>query len=477
MIWRGFFNRAASAPAQEALVFGDVRLTYGALATAAEELGRSLPGGDQAGPRRVLLRHRKPAVLLQRVLACWSRGFVPVVLREGTTEAQILEFRDRLAPAAILIDDEALGGVEHRSTGKFSASTHGAAEFQPRDEALILATSGSTGAPKFVALPAESVCLTASTIIGQLGFCSDDRIAVTTPLGYAYGLMGASVPGLLAGATLILAPPGEPPIRTHALIRGERITVVQGPPSMFRLLLAYWRSEPFDSVRLVTTGGESLPRGLTDALHRAFPSARKVFLYGMTEAGPRVAHEAFENGGGCEGCVGRPFAHFDWRLEGVPGAAAGEGRLLLRGPSLFLGYVAANGSYEGLDAEGFFATNDLLATLPDGRLAFRGRLDRVFKSGGRLVNPAAVEALLRRHPDVADAACFPEEHEWLGLVPVAEILLRPGASLDEGVLLDFCRLHAEPHCVPRRIAQVAEWTLNDSGKRRTRAVLPPGSGQ
>lgn len=472
MIWERFVRQVAVAPLHDALKYNADVWSYEAVARAASAVGDALGVSRPAHPARVLVRHADPRVVIERVFGCWSRGFVPVVLRNGTTEPQVRACRERLNPVAVLIDD-VTDCVASRAAVGHGGRTTWRPTFDVRDEALVLATSGSTGTARFVALPAESVLVNSTTIGRELDFTASDRLALTTPLGYSYGLMGVAVAGLMAGATLVLYPTHEPLMRALSVIRRERVTVVQGPPSMLRVLLAAWRGEPFDSVRLVTTGGELLPKGLAELLDRAFPAARKVFLYGMTEAGPRIAHEPVEAGGGVEGCIGRPFPHVEWRLDPVDGGADGEGRLRLRGPSLFLGYVGPDGQYEGLDAAGFLVTNDLLAVRSDGRLAFRGRIDRVFKSGGRLVNPQAVETLLMRHPGVNDAHCFPEEHPLLGLVPVAEVIFAQAADVDVTSVSEFCARFLEPHEVPRRISRVTDWALNESGKRTIRSSGRP----
>ena len=162
MIWRAFLGSMAAGPGREAVVFGDARHTYEAFASSVVEMGGKMAGG-RAIRRRALVRHQNPAELLQRVFACWSRGVVPVVLRDSTTVPQILECRERLNPEFILIDD-VVPCAPARAPTQRAPTLHEAADFHPRDEALILCTSASTGAPKFVALPAESVLLNATTI-------------------------------------------------------------------------------------------------------------------------------------------------------------------------------------------------------------------------------------------------------------------------------------------------------------------------
>ncbi len=463
MIWQQIAERIETAAASHAVVVGDERISYEALGRRVAAAAADLPE-PVARPARALVRQKEPLAILVSTLACWYRGLVPVVLREGMTDLQVAEMAEWLRPVAVIdgpLPDHAEGGPVARAT-----------PLGPRDEGLVICTSGTTGRPKLVALPAESVVITARAIGRALGLEPTDRIAVNTPLGYMYGLMGGCTAGLIAGAACHLFSARDPLTQLQAAIRKQSITVVQGPPSLFRMFMAYWNGEPFPGVRMVTTGGEPLGDDLAHDLDRAFPAARKLFLYGMTEAGPRISDLEIAEGGGCDACVGVPYPHFEWRLDPVPGSEAG--RFVLRGPSLFLGYITGDGGYEGLDPEGFFHSNDLLSVGDQGRLHFRGRLDRIFRSGGRLVNPEAVERVLASHPDVLDAVCQPESHPLLGLVPVADVAMKPGATFDLASLKELCGKHVEPHAIPRRITPAEAWELAESGKRRRPAGHRPG---
>lgn len=457
MIWKHFGEQVIAMGDHDAIVFGDLRLSYRRLAALAATVGAILPV-KAVNPGRVLVRQKDPVAILISVLACWNRGLVPVVLREGMTNLQVKEMAIWLRPLAML--DMPIPETNINYTLINLSTTLGL-----RDEGLVICTSGTTGLPKLVALPAESVVITAEAIKKSLALNPTDRIAVNTPLGYMYGLIGGCIAGLLAGATCYLFSSGDPFTQLQAAIRRYRITVVQGPPSLFRMFFAYWNKIPFSGVRMVTTGGEPLGDDLVRDFDHAFPSACKLFLYGMTEAGPRISDLAIEDGGGNDACVGVPYSHFDWRLDPVPDSDAG--RFVVRGSSLFLGYINSSGGYEGLDAEGFFHSNDLLSIGEHGRLHFRGRLDRIFRSGGRLVNPEAVERILASHPDVRDAVCHPEAHPILGLVLVAEVVLEPETSFDLNSLRELCSKHIEPHAIPRRIVAAEAWgELAESGKRR-----------
>jgi len=454
--------RVEAAPHKTAVLAGDTTVSYAELASIAGALAAHLPDVPPGPPRRVFVRQREPFLVLAHVLACWSRGFVPVILRDGMTDQQVAEYQAWLRPVMIFADSQ----PARLSPAHFS-TLRTAAVLDARDEALVICTSGTTGAPKFVALPAESVCINANTIVRALGLEADDKVAVNTPLGYTYGLIGGCVAALWAGATCCLFSPHDPLTQLQATIRLQGITVVQGPPTLFRLFMAYWNGSPFPEVRVLTTGGEALQKDLAEALGTAFPNARRLFLYGMTEAGPRISHEAFETGGSVDGCVGQPYAHFEWRIDPIgEETAEGAGRLVLRGPSMFLGYITASGGYEGLDEAGFFHSSDLVSTDSAGRLHFHGRLDRMFKSGGKMVNPMAIERVICMHPAVEAAYCFAELHPMLGLAPAVEIVPKDNITIDPADILRLASAHLEPHALPRRIASVSHLELAESGKQR-----------
>jgi len=456
-IWDRFVERRESNPESCAMIDEAGELTWANLAARIDAIAELVPEPHGKRPVRVVVRNADPCSLLAGILACWKSGVSAVVLRDSMTPAQVVSIVDWLRPHAVLdgwqIDPR-------KKTIHSPARPMGA-----RDEALVVCTSGTTGTPKLVALPAESVCLNAAAIAQSLQLGPRDRVAVTTPLGYMYGLLGGGLASLWAGSACRVFRPGEPPTRIQAAIRTENLTVIQGPPSLFRLFLAYWNGRPFPGVRLLTTGGEPMGRDLFEGLEQAFPHAKKLFLYGMTEAGPRISHLAFEEGGGRDSAIGFPYGHIEWRLDKIENAKGA--RLVFRGPGVMLGYIAPGGGYAGLDAEGYFHSNDLLEAAPDGRLRFSGRLDRIFRSGGRLVNPEAVERVLESLPSISAAFCHAQEHPLLGLVPVAEVVLQEKAAFDPHAILEACAPFIEPHSMPRNISLHAGFPLAESGKRNS----------
>lgn len=141
------------------------------------------------------------------------------------------------------------------------------------------------------------------------------------------------------------------------------------------------------------------------------------------------------------------------------------GRLLLRGPSIFLGYLnPVTGKYMGIDDRGWFHSSDLLLKDAAGHLHFYGRVDRLFKSGGKLVNPVAVEQVLSDHPGVRAVRCRSEAHTILGLVPVVDIVVVSGIRVSEEDLQSLCRKYLDGHAVPGKITLYDKLPVSGSGK-------------
>ncbi len=284
--------------------------------------------------------------------------------------------------------------------------------------------------------------------------------AQRTPLTYFYGLVGGTLTALRQGATIFLyAPPCVPSV-LQADVRNFAITVVQGTPSFHRLAIEFWNGTPFENVRVVTQGGEPCGPRLAEQLASVYPLARHVQVFGMTEGG-RISHRAM-NPASHSDAIGEPFPHVEWKivpLRGRPDC----GRLAIRGPSVMLGYVDSSRGYWGIDEDGFFLTNDLVARARDG-LRLLGRYDRCFKSGGKFVNPAVVESFFMSQRDIKNALCRAEPHDILGQVPIVQVVFEMDAGADVEQLRALCARELEPHMVPREIVAVPELPSGPGGK-------------
>ncbi len=462
MIWSELLSRVDRWGDRVALRVGDRRITYSELAEIVESLSQTWAKSDGNSVRRALIRQPDPCSVLLYILACWRNGLVPVVIRDNAPEAQVKELINCLHPELVLLERIDLNAIT-----PVQRPANRTPRFRTRDEALILSTSGSTGVPKLVALPAEAVCMNTAAIAASLELTPEDRLVVNTPLTYMYGLMGGTMAGLWSGAAVHLFPSRLPPSAVQARIRHDQLTVFQSPPSVYRLFAKYWNGEPFPGVRIVTTGGEYLGDDTAADIRRMFPRATRRFLYGMTEAGPRISHDDMDSGRFLDGGIGQPYSHIEWRIDPVDDLSLAEnvGRLVLRGPSIFLGYLQpSTGAYLGLDNDKWFHSSDLISQDAAGRLYFCGRTDRLFKSGGKLVNPAAVERVIASHPGVRAVRYRSQPHALLGLAPAVDIAVVPGSHLSESDVTSLCQAHLDAHAIPRQITLCEELPVSASGK-------------
>jgi O-succinylbenzoic acid--CoA ligase len=306
---------------------------------------------------------------------------------------------------------------------------------------LVVVTSGSTGSGRAVLLPAAALRASAAATHARLG--GPGNWLLMLPVSAIAGLQ-VLCRSLLAGHPATVPAPGE--TLRDAVARmpaGRRYTALV--PTQLRRLL----DEEPDALRTfdaVLVGGAA-----TDAALLARARAEGVAVvttYGMTET--------------AGGCVydGHP-------MDGVT-VRIGEG-VELAGPTLALGYRLDPAATAASFVDGWFRTRDA-GSLDDGRLTVHGRLDDVVISGGVNVAPAAVEAALREHPDVADAVVFGRpDPEW-GQRVVAAVVPAPGAAPSLETLRPWVADRLGVPAAPRTLRVVDAFPLLHTGKPDRRAL-------
>jgi O-succinylbenzoic acid--CoA ligase len=325
----------------------------------------------------------------------------------------------------------------------------------PDGVAAVLFTSGSTGQRKGVLLDRAALDASAAASAAVLGWQDDDRWLACLSLATVGGL-SIVTRSLRAGRRAVLADGGDhfDPAALIRQIERDRITLVSLVPTMLaRLLDQSWR--PPAHLRAVLLGGAPAGAGL---LARAKHIPLRT-TYGMTETASHVAID------------GRALPGIELAIRG--------GRIAVRGPVLFRGYLAPHDRVPARDADGWFVTADRGALDAGGALAVLGRGDGAILTGGANVDPAAVEAALTSIPGIGAACVFgTPDPEW-GERVAAAVVVTDGGDLPAD-LAAALRLRLGPHELPRRIAVVADLPVGASGKidraetaRRASGLLRP----
>jgi O-succinylbenzoic acid--CoA ligase len=153
------------------------------------------------------------------------------------------------------------------------------------------------------------------------------------------------------------------------------------------------------------------------------------------------------------------------------------GEILVRGPSVTIGYVNRPEATAEVLRDGWLRTGDLGYLDDDGYLYVVERRDDLIISGGENVYPSEVEAALLAHPAVAEAGVVGQPDAVWGQVPLAAVVLRPGQRVTPEELLAFLRPRLASYKLPARLLLVAGLPRNATGKLRRhalRGLLPAG---
>ncbi len=371
------------------------------------------------------------------------------------------------------------------------------------DLALVLYSSGSTGVPKGVMHSHRSALHAIDLGIETRSITTHDRLGLLWTHAHVGGLMDI-FRGLFAGAALAPCSPLEQGLgELGEWLRRLCLTQASMVPTIFRRLAASLESGPrLTHLRLLAIGGEELTADDVALFSRYFdPGCVMINGLGASEL-PAYAHQTIRPGDSfLQVPVGRALRDHeigivDRRDQEVPSGQVGEIRV--RSAYLSPGYfgdTTASGLIFRPDpsdgAKAFFRTGDLGSLDPQGRLLYHGRRDLVIKIHGHRVPLGEVEATLRQHPEVTDAAvvvapmpCDAATQERLAtegqrLVAFVQTM-QPQSDLGPR-LRSFLRSRLHAYRIPTSYRCVAELPLLHSGKvdrqALTHTARPLGHGQ
>lgn len=334
-----------------------------------------------------------------------------------------------------------------------------------RDPCLIVYTSGSTGKPKGALLHHDGL---ARFSLGQNRLWPLDPLRVVNyfPINHVGCVADCTLPCLIAGGALVFMEKfdaGE----CLRLMQAERVTLWGSVPSTFPMLLDHpdFAATDLSAVDLIVWGGAAMDSATIARLAAIQP--RMATNYGMTETTSAVtALEPVTDPDLLAHCVGHAFEGVEIRLadaddQPVPDGEPGE--VQARSALNFLGYWRRpDATAEAFTADGFFRTGDLAVRRPDGRYRIVGRIKEMYKSGGYNVYPREVEAVLRDHASVTEAAIVAIPDPVWQEVGIAYITV--SSPPDMAAAHAFLRDRLANYKCPKRIIVLDEMPLLPIGK-------------
>jgi acyl-CoA synthetase (AMP-forming)/AMP-acid ligase II len=318
----------------------------------------------------------------------------------------------------------------------------------PDAAAFIFHTSGTTGLPKGVIIPARAadgrVIFTATQ--GGLSHGRHNVAYGVMPLFHVVGFYAVFLATLAFNGTYHMCSAFEPSTAIAAIER-HKITYLFATPTHLHALLASPEFQPdrVASVRTLMYAGAAMPPALLDRVDRAF-SARIVNIYGTTE----IMNAGYMLDPARRPGVVRPGFFSSLRIVRIGGAvdetvADGvEGELLVdaSADATFTGYLNRPDATAEKLQDGWYRTGDVAVTLPDGDVEVRGRVDDMIISGAENVHPDEIEAALREHGSVKDVAVVGVPDERWGERIVACVVADPSTTADD----------LDRHCQESRLA-------------------------
>ena len=410
--------------------------------------------------------------------------FAPLNYR--LTDDALRALAARLAPALIVADDDMaprLAGLDGITVLPRSAlmalqpSDRIPPDPEGADTAVLLFTSGTTGAPKAALLGHANLTAYVMGSVEFAGAGADEATLVSVPPYHIAGI-SALLSSVWAGRRIVQLPAFDPVAWVDAVVR-HGVTHAMVVPTMLARILDARGDVPLPSLRALASGGGRMPRPLIERALQVLPQVAFANAYGLTETSSTIAvlgpedHAAARMGDPLARArldsVGQPLPGVQVEIRdahGRPCSPGEPGEVWVRGDQV-------SGRYDGrsvTDAGGWFPTRDRGWFDAGGYLFLDGRLDDVIVRGGENISPGEVEDALRSHPAVADAAVVGAPDDQWGERVVAFVVPRDGARVAEGDLRDHVRRLLRSTRAPEAVHLRDSLPYSETGKLLRRVL-------
>ena len=471
-----FEQTCARQPDRPAACDQSLVLGYKGFRAVAAGLGRQI--GAKTEQPRVGIMAPTSSACAAAIFACWYAGRVPVPLNFLLGPEELAKIiRDAELDLVVTIERFApnLAGTGLR-TLLLNAQTlvpgnTAAPDAEPRDVAVVLYTSGTSGDPKGVCLSFDNLVQNARASIEHARMNPAQVFLSVLPQFHSFGFTAMTITPLLLGAAVHYLPRFSP-VTVVNTIAERKVTIFMAIPSMYAALAQMKQVDraAFASVTLAISGGEPLPPKVAQAFEDRF-GVPIYEGYGLTETSPVVslnvpwAHRP--------GSVGRPLPGIEISAvdqAGTPLPAGQDGELLIRGHCVMLGYHNRPEATAATIRDGALWTGDIGHIDADGFVYITGRAKEMIIVGGENVYPREIESVLAEHAAVAEAAVVGMADEVRGELPLAYVILREEASASAAELRNFCRERLAGYKVPREVRIAADLPRSPTGKILKRAL-------
>lgn len=387
----------------------------------------------------------------------------------------------------VVVDDDGPDGFETLLAGPAWEREPDAAQILtrsrpgPDDITQLIYTSGTTGEPKGAMHSANTLMSNIVPYAQRMGLSESDVVLMASPMAHQTGFMYGLMMPIRLRARAVLQDIWEP-VRAAEVIRAEGVTFTMASTPFLTDLTRVVREsgQPIPTLRTFLCAGAPIPGALVEQA-RATLGTKIVSAWGMTENGACTTILLDDDDERACNTDGLPLPGVEAKVvdgEGRSLPPGESGRLLVRACSSFGGYLKRP-HLNGTDENGWFDTGDLARIDAAGYIRISGRSKDVIIRGGENIPVVEIEALLYRHPAVAQVAIVAYPDERLGERACAVVVPKAGASLDFAQLSAFLKEHKVAlQYIPERLVVRDAMPATPSGKIqkfRLREMLRDGT--
>ncbi|MCI5055711.1 MAG: acyl-CoA synthetase [Flavobacteriales bacterium] len=345
-------------------------------------------------------------------------------------------------------------------------------KIQPKDNALILYTSGTSGKPKGVPLSYQNLDATIKGLSEAWAWSENDVILNVLPMHHTHGILNIFLCALTNSALCEFSPKAKPS-KILDKLRSKKFTVFMAVPTIYNRLIQEIEKENYNSnglkndlnaMRLMVSGSAALPVRVLEKWKR-LSGHFLLERYGMTEIGMALSNDYL--GERVAGSVGKPLPGVSIRLINEDGEAIDKenvsGEIQIKGTNVFKGYLNnPEATQKSFTPDGWFKSGDIAFRQNERYFIMGRRSIDIIKSGGYKISALEIENCLLEHELISEAAIIGVEDEDWGEKIVAYLVVKK--SLKDQDLKSWCKNKMATYKVPKAFVETSRFPKNAMGK-------------